>query len=440
MSINLNDLLNGLETEAGIEKVASEQSVAPAVSEELKGILEKKASEDLTAAAQAEGAAVAKQLLEKLANEIQIANNQMVAEDATKIVPQDSAGTVEDVLKGTVEEGLDRGATDDNRVDEMKDAGKGEVSGDPLPETVKSAQEDKDMANEILQKIAQIVGEQTTTPAAAVNTDAGTVSNKIQEDNAKMTAYDDQKVDPLPGAEGTINNILEAIVSKAKSDGSGAGSDDLVNGTGPTEGAAAVPVTNEIVGGDSVEKAAAVSALCGEGMDFESAVALVKQAEEELNAEAMEVEKQAAFEALVEAGADFDTAVALIKQAEEDLKKKPEVIEKSAGAVDKIIGAGKSAFNSAKMDARVAGANAKELLKGTGKPGGRMGAAKSLAKNRTVQVGAMTAGAGAAGAAMMANKRGQEKKAAFEALMAEGYDFDEAVNLVKAAEEEVYGK
>ena len=48
-------------------------------------------------------------------------------------------------------------------------------------------------------------------------------------------------------------------------------------------------------------------------MDFDTAVSLVKQAEEAPLAEAWEQEKKAAFGMLLDQGVDFDVAVNLIK-------------------------------------------------------------------------------------------------------------------------------
>lgn len=413
--MNLNELLEGLEQTSGIEKQASSiEVVKPAISDELSAVLEKKADQDMTKVAFAEGEKLAKELLEKLANELQSTNEAMAAQDAAKIVPVES-GTVSEVLKGTVEEAITRGATSDDLVDKIEDQ-------------TKQAQENKEMANAILEKIAQTVGEATTTSAAAINVEGAAVPNKIQEDNAAMTAFDDAKVQPLPGADGTINNILEAIVAGAKAQGGG--SDDLVNGEGPTEGSAAIGVK----AAEEQEKAAAVSALTAEGMDFDTAVALVKQAEAEILGEAFEQEKQAAFTALVESGINFDQAVELIKQAEEDLKKKSE-LDKEAGIADMA----RSALKGAKVDMKVAGANVKEILKGTGKPGGRASAANSLASTTT---GKLVGGAVIGTAAYKAKKaiRGQEKKAAFDTLIEAGIDFEDAITLVKAAELDVYGE
>lgn len=348
-TLNIETLLAGLEKTAGIEKAAEETTAKPNVSAELAGILEKKSEEDVTASALAAGEALAKELLTKLAseltedpmakttgdkkeNEIQKGVEEIVAFDNSKVLPNNQAGTIDAPLETTVENGIARGAKSDNIVDEIEDK-----------KQTKEAQiksENEQMAKSIMEKIAQVVGEATTTPAAAVNTAGATAPNLIQASNAVMTAQDDAKVQPLPGAEGTLNSILEAVVARAKDQG--AVSEDLVNGDAPASGA-------EVADGDSsasvaqeadeVEKAAAVSALVDAGCDFASAVELVKQAEEALAVEADQQEKVAAVNALVEAGYDFDDAVTMVKKAEADLKGTNREQEKQA-ALEALIESG----------------------------------------------------------------------------------------------------
>lgn len=66
---------------------------------------------------------------------------------------------------------------------------------------------------------------------------------------------------------------------------------------------------------DQIEKVAAVATLVDNGYDFDHAVAMVKQAEQEILAEEDMQIKQAAVNTLMSQGYDVNTAVALIKQA-----------------------------------------------------------------------------------------------------------------------------
>lgn len=392
--MNLNDLLADLEKSSGIEKSASASTSAsagkPAISAELAGVLEKKASADLVKSAHAQGEELAKELLLKMANEIQNGNAQMVA-TAASAVPTEVGGTVETVLQGTVDQAIAKGAISDDRVD---------------PELDKQAQLNKEstvqntnqsLAKQIMEKLAQDLSPVVTTPAAAVNVAGAAVPNLIQTGNAVMTAQADAITQGIGPVDGTVDDLFQAIVARARAQGGA--TDDLID--------SAAPVPRDTIGaGEEVEKAAAVSALCAEGLDFDSAVDLVKQAEAELDSEAWEREKQACMGALMEQGMDFDEAVSLVKQAEADL------IEKEAGAGMAVVGGKGAKFLN---DARRFANTHKGKLK----------------------VGAGLAGAAAVSgvAAKVVGQR--EKQACVDALMGEGIDFDDAVALVKQAEQDL---
>jgi hypothetical protein len=307
-TLSLESLLAGLEKDAGIEKAASAVTIhKPNVSAELAGILEKKATEDITSAAFAAGEALATELLTKLAaeNAIQKDNDAIVVSDDKKIVPN-GTGTVTEVQMNTLDNALALGATSPDNVDKLEDkAGQTKEAQTKL--------ENQEMAKSIMQKIAQEVGLATTTPAAAVNVEGAVAPNLIQSHNAEMTAQDDAKVLPLPGAEGTLNSILEAVVARAEAQGGV--SDDLVNGDAPASSADGVGKTET----DEQEKAAAVSALVEAGCNFDEAVSMVKKAEEDLAKEADQQEKVAAVNTLIEAGYDWDSAIAMVKQAEAEI-------------------------------------------------------------------------------------------------------------------------
>lgn len=411
-TLSLETLLADLEKTGGIEKTASANK--PNVSAELSGILEKKASEDITASAFAAGEALAKEFLIKLAaeNEIQKADDSIVNFDNKKVLPNETGGSINAPLEATVENAVALGATSDDLVDAKH---------------IKEAQiklENKEMANKIMQKIAQIVGEPVTTPAAPAALGTAAAPNLIQQSDAFMTAQADKIPLPLPGADGSLSNILEAVVQRAKDQG--AASFDLVNGDRPATGTETNPngtsasiaqEADEIsvpgVGSkNDIEKASAVSALVEAGCDFDSAVSLVKQAEEDLAEEADQQEKIAAVTALCGSGHTFDEAVELVKKAEAELKGQSPELEKAA-AVNDLMGKG-SSFEEAV-----------ELVKQAAEDAGKL-AGKKAPKGK------------AAGAAF-AKARGQEKKAAFDALIEAGVDFDQAAEMVKQAEIDVYG-
>lgn len=248
----------------------------------------------------------------------------------------------------------------------------------------------------------------------------GVTPNKIQVDSAAMVNDFNSVQAPTPGTDGvkdggTVNQILDAIVAKAQT--AGADPYDLNSADkGPTTAVEAE--RND----ENVEKTAAVVALVEAGVDFDQAVDLVKQAEVELKAEAFEVEKQAAFSALIEAGIDFDQATDLVKEACEDL-------EKQAGG---FKDGAKKLYDAAKTEAVKASVGADNLqfgLRNAGSKAGRKIAGKGvkqLASNNLVRAGAGTTAA--AGAAYAMNK-----KSAFDQLIADGFDYETAVNSVKQA-------
>lgn len=154
-------------------------------------------------------------------------------------------------------------------------------------------------------------------------------------------------------------------------------------------------------------------------------------------------EKKAAFDALIANGMDFDSALA--------------AIEKEAGLAGvagrtaaSVAGKAKDFASAVKSDAMKAPGLAKTMATGkmtgtrftTPMSNGRMGAAKALAGNKAVQTGAgVIAGAAATGGAMgAAMNRQKEKQACMSKLLADGVDFDQAVELVKQAEKEIYGE
>lgn len=285
----------------------------------------------------------------------------------------------------------------------------------------------KALAEALLTKLAN-AGDVTTQNGIP----AGVAPNKVQMDTAVIVADNDHDIKPMPTKDaignggGTINQIFDAIV--ADSIGQGAVTPEQLDHSrvSESEGAAEARGTTTQVPTipASVEKTAAVMSLVNSGIDFDAAVDMVKAAAAEIEAEEAEQVKQAAFNELVQSGVDFDLAVALVKSAS-----KMEAVKGAASAARKAIGDG----------ARAIAGNAQEGLHFakqvvTGKDMPREVALGALARNRSAQVAAGAAAAGAAGAAYA-----HQKKAAVDALCAAGVNFDEAVALVQAKANELYG-
>lgn len=142
-------------------------------------------------------------------------------------------------------------------------------------------------------------------------------ANEVVMQTAAHVAQDDAKVQPNPTQEQTVTEVLQNNILKAIAEGA-AQEDAVVAAGAPAEAAvegaaqAALPAI-EGVSSDEVEKVAAVAHLIGEGRTFEDAVALVKQASEEIAAEQVEMAKLAATQHLMtEAGVSLEDAVALV--------------------------------------------------------------------------------------------------------------------------------
>lgn len=308
-TLNIESLLQDLEEEVGMTKAASASAAEekPSLSEELEGMLTKQAS--IEAAAES-GKSLAKSILEKMANEIITETASMVADQDATIKPtvEVETETVEDTFDNLIDRALESGAIPEDKAqtEATETTESGESEHAKTAETI--LEEGTDMAKEaeLIEKIAQAVIEKLASEAENLPAPA----NMIQEDTATMVAQHDAAIQPMPGAGGTLNQILDAIVADAKAKGAIA-----ENTVASGESHAAAEGANTT--GEAVEKAAAVSALVEAGVDFDEAVEMVKQAEVEIQSEARDLEKKAAFSALLESGVDFDEAVKLVKEAAE---------------------------------------------------------------------------------------------------------------------------
>lgn len=302
-----------------------------------------------------------------------------------------------------------------------------------------------------LQKQASVkkasAGDVTVTDGSSA---PGTVPNKIQADVAQANAEGESYIKPMLTGDGvtnqgSINEIFDAMVQDAISQG--AASEEQVHGTGLTaqEGAVedhAVPsqvkTASEQEAEDAIEKAAAISELVAQGIDFSDAVELVKQAAVEIE---FEIEKAAAMTQLMAEGVDFDSAIELVKQA-------------SAGDVTVTDGSSAPGTVPNKIHADVAQANAegesyiKPMLTGDGvKNQGSINQIFDAIVQDAVSQGAAseeqvhdTGLAKQEGAVEDHAVPSQVKVAAINRMVEAGVDFDEAVEFVKQASDEAKQK
>lgn len=395
MNMTLESLMEGLEKQAGLVDMAKQASSDPKADEKHEKEEDKKEAEAK------KDVSKAKSDIEKSEEDFASLKKMNEKEEAkdkkeqTKEASAAGADFANEIMQKVASLQITTTQTKENEMNKQaSDAGKA-------------------LADALLEKLAN-AGDQTTVAGIP----DGVAPNKNQIDNAQLVAEQDVTIKPMPGAGGSINQIFDSIVADAL--GQGAASFDQVHtqGVSAQEGAAEAQGTPNQVYTVGVEKTAAVMSLVNSGVDFDSAVDMVKAAAEQIEAEEAEQVKQAAFADLVGRGVDFELAAALVK---------------SAGAVGNAAAGAKKWLQNEGVKASVGAENvafgARNLDKGIAARG-----LKQLAGNRLVQGGAAATAVGGAGYAL-----GREKQAAVSALCEAGVDFDSAVDLVQSKSQEIYG-
>lgn len=257
----------------------------------------------------------------------------------------------------------------------------------------------------------------------------GAVPNKDTMDSAAIVASDDAKVRPMPtsdgvSSDGTINQIYDAIVADAIAQGAASTDQNPETSVADHEDAADSAVPDQV-------KTAKLHELTARGVDFDTALEIVKQA-------SMASSVRDGFNKARGAISDkVGRAVEATRGAAG--KAKGYVAGKSRMASDKVKeGAGKAKEYVAGKARNVAEDAAIVRNPGSGAPraiptpakNARGQAAMRLAKNPLVYGGLGAAALAGGGAGYMASR---EKKAALENLVSQGFDFDQAVEMIKQA-------
>lgn len=293
--MKLEDLLNSMEKAASEQVAPTESADKPEVSKELDALLTKEAAAENAKRAFEDGEKLAHAVLEKLANET-------IANIAAAEAPVEKTAETKEVDAKTKPEEKDMN----------KEAQDAKTSA-------------KELATAILEKLA-------ASQAPMVENTGSSGGHKVHQDVSKAVSQDDSKVGPMPGRNGTINQLFDAIVAKAKAT-SGATTYDQVEGG--TTSASAEKGDMKVMGTPSVnpspdisdhakvaeEKQAAVQALIEAGASWEDAIDMVKAAAEEIEREEVDQVKVAAVNELMKEGMDFDGAVDAVRQAITDLVK-----------------------------------------------------------------------------------------------------------------------
>lgn len=306
-----------------------------------------------------------------------------------------------------------------------------QIKDDKGSEMNKQASEaGKALADSLLEKLAGLNDQNTTNGIVP-----GFVPNKSQVDLAAQKAEHDKSFQATPGTDGagnggTINQIFDAMVADAQARGVVAYGGQTSSAS--AEGAQNSQAPNQVQVDESHEKMAAAISLVNSGVDFDSAVELVKQASEEIEAEQAAFTKYAAFEELVGQGVDVNLAAAMVKEAGVG-----QALGSAYGAAHAYGKAGlemvKATGSNMARKGRILKREMKDDFKVLRNPnyhaGGQVGDAAKRLGGR-VAIGA--AGVGAAGGAVAA-LRSREKKAALDELMEQGFDFHEAIAAINDA-------
>lgn len=266
-----------------------------------------------------------------------------MVKQAADQAPEDMKGKDDKDGKDGKDKPKDKDGKDgkDSKTPEDKDKDKDGKSGEQKKEA--SVNTGSTMAQEIMQKIAsiktnsedsmnktqaqeagQLLADQLLEKLAAAgdtNTATGvtpgTVPNKAIVDSAAIVGEDNSKIQGLPGAGGTVNEIYDAVIADALAQGAASQDQVHTQGVAAVEGVpeqAATPnQVDTMSADDEQEKAAAVSQLVADGIDFDNAVNLVKQAAEDIAVEGQV--KAAALGKLVSQGINFAEAVEMVKAA-----------------------------------------------------------------------------------------------------------------------------
>ena len=259
-----------------------------------------------------------------------------------------------------------------------------------------------ELQNLLNTKVSDSAGEQTEmSKVAAVNTGkqiadgilnmlTKQAENMVQSDINQMEQQHDQRIDQNPVQGKTVAEMAKAIMDRAASNG-GAAAPERTAQEVAAEGGAQDP---ELAAGPSdlsKQASEAVSMLINEGVSFDDAVELVKQAADQMATDSLELEKAAAVDQLVAEGYDFLDAAELVKQAAAELYGSEDgysELEKAAAVHQLIAEEGLDLDEAVEL---VKEAAAVKWVAKTGKD-----KAVQAAKYAAAAVGGAAAGAGAA--------------------------------------------
>lgn len=154
--------------------------------------------------------------------------------------------------------------------------------------------------------------------------------NNVIAETATMKAQDDAKIKETPVAGKTVSEVAKDLLARAGAEGKThvpehAAQVVAAEGGAQTEGRA--PIDSQL----DKQASECLTALINDGVAFDEAVVLVKEASALMNAD---LEKAAAVSHLMDNGVDFADAVELVKQASVQEEGEYSDLEKAAALQD----------------------------------------------------------------------------------------------------------
>ncbi len=202
-----------------------------------------------------------------------------------------------------------------------------------------------DATTELEQALSNNAGEETTMTKSAHELAGQSIAesilatigmqkqaeNNVIAETATMKAEDDAKIKETPVAGKTVSEVAKALLERAGTEGKTHVPEHVsqvvaAEGGAQTEGRA--PIDSNL----DKQASETLTALINDGIDFEQAVELVKEASLIMQAD---LEKSAAVAHLIDNGINFEQAVELVKQASVSTEEYSD-LEKAAAVQDMV--------------------------------------------------------------------------------------------------------
>lgn len=208
--------------------------------------------------------------------------------------------SLSDPAEDTLEKVASEQPAEPSVADELKNTLTKEASdASQIGETNMSVQTGNQIANSILAMLDN----------GGIDKEAG-MNNNVKDEIDTMEKQHADRIVSTPRQGKTVTEVARALQERAPA-GSGADSVKEEN-TAAVEGNSEASVS--AVPSD-IEKTAAVNDLMEGGYSFDDAIAMVKEASDQMEREAGDLEKAAAVSALISEGVNFEEACELVKQA-----------------------------------------------------------------------------------------------------------------------------